>query len=243
MKIMTLNIWGGHVKQPLLDFIDKHQDVDVFCFQEVYHKGHRKVSDEERVVYLNIFAEMLALLPHHKPFFRPVVENHYGIGMCIKKEIEVLEEGESLIYDNPSYSGIGPAHSRILQWANCRVGQHVYTVINIHGLWNGKGKTDSPERILQSKRIRDFIKKLQTPFIMCGDFNLRPDTESMQIIQEGMTNLIEQHGITSTRTSFYPKEEKFADYVLTSPDVAVRHFEVLQDVVSDHAPLLVEVGF
>jgi endonuclease/exonuclease/phosphatase family metal-dependent hydrolase len=243
MKIMSLNIWGGHVKQPLLDFIAKHHDVDVFCFQEVYHNGARKVSDEERVVYLNIFAEMQALLPEHKPFFRPVVENHYGIAMLVKNEVEVIEEGQFPIYDNPGYPGIGPAHSRILQWANCQVGPHVYTVINIHGLWNGKGKTDSPERILQSQRIREFVEKLKDPFVLCGDFNLRPDTESLQIIQKGMTNLIEKQGITSTRTSFYPKEEKFADYVFTSPALTVRRFEVLQDVVSDHAPLLVEVEF
>ena len=55
-----------------------------------------------------------------------------------------------------------------------------------------------------------------------------------------MNNLVERYGVTSTRTRFYPKEEKFADYIFTSPEIQVNHFEVLKDQVSDHAPLLLE---
>lgn len=56
----------------------------------------------------------------------------------------------------------------------------------------------------------------------------------------GLRNLIKEHGITSTRTSLYTKEEKFADYVLIGPGIQVTNFEVLPDEVSDHAPLRIE---
>jgi len=36
------------------------------------------------------------------------------------------------------------------------------------------------------------------------------------------------------------KEQPFADYVLTCPKITVKHFEVLNDEVSDHAPFLLE---
>ena len=36
------------------------------------------------------------------------------------------------------------------------------------------------------------------------------------------------------------RTELFADYILVSPDIVVKHFQVLPDEVSDHAPLLVE---
>ena len=36
MKLITLNIWGGHVLEPLLNFMVSHHDVDIFCLQEVY---------------------------------------------------------------------------------------------------------------------------------------------------------------------------------------------------------------
>lgn len=240
MKLICLNIWGGHIKEPLLEFVKAHRDIDVFCFQEVYHKADRKVSDEDRAVSLNIFSELQVHLSEHKAFFRPTVNQTYGIGMMVKKEIEVVREGEVVIHENPHYHGIGPTHSRNLQWVECRLENQTYTIINLHGLWNGLGKTDSPERISQAFRIKAFVEAIDSPKIVCGDFNLRPDTESMQVIEQGMHNLIKTHGISSTRTSHYSKKEKFADYILTSPEVKVADFKVLEHEVSDHAPLLLD---
>jgi endonuclease/exonuclease/phosphatase family metal-dependent hydrolase len=240
MKLITLNIWGGHVRDALLEFVTSHRDVDIFCLQEVYHSASDKISEEERKVSLNIFSELHALLPKHVAFFRPVVGDAYGIGMFVKKEIEVLDEGEISIHINPNYPGRGPAHSRNLQWLKCVINNKNYSILNVHGLWNGMGKTDTPERIAQSQRIRNFVDTLDTPKILCGDFNLRPDTESMKIIEKGMTNLIQSYNINSTRTSYYPKAEKFADYIFTSPEITVNTFKVLQDEVSDHSPLLLD---
>ena len=58
--------------------------------------------------------------------------------------------------------------------------------------------------------------------------------------EEGLRNLIAEHGVTSTRTTLYPRAESFADYVLVSAGVDVLEFRVLPDEVSDHAPLLLE---
>lgn len=237
---MTLNIWGGHVDGPLLEFIRLYRHVDIFCFQEVYHNAPNKISTDDRKVHLNIFSELQALLVDHKPLFHPVVEGVYGICMFIKKEIDLVEAGEITIFENPHYQGKGPSHSRNLQWAKCRMNGQEHSILNVHGLWNGKGKTDCPERILQSKKIREFMDTLGTPKIICGDFNLRPDTESLKMIEKGMNNLIQLYNVTSTRTSFYNKPEKFADYIFTSPEIKVNHFEALKDEVSDHSPLLLD---
>jgi endonuclease/exonuclease/phosphatase family metal-dependent hydrolase len=240
MKLITLNIWGGHVRNPLLEFIQLYKDTDIFCFQEVYHNAPKKISDEDRALSLNIFAEVQALLPEHQGFFKPVVDNVYGLGTFVKKPIDVLGEGEVTIHHNPDYPGHGPTHSRNLQWVECCINDQIYSIINVHGLWNGKGKTDSPERLAQSQRIHDFIATVRAPKVLCGDFNLRPDTESMRILEKDMINLVKIHNVQSTRTSYYPKAEKFADYIFTSPEINIHHFEVLKNEVSDHAPLLLD---
>lgn len=240
MKLITLNIWGGHIRRPLLDFIKLHQYVDVFCFQEVYHNAESKISDEDRENTLNILTEIHHMLPGFNAFFRPVVGKSYGIGIFIKKDFEVIGEGEILIHENPDYLGFGPAHSRILQWLECRCNDRPYSIMNVHGLWNGKGKTDTPERIAQSRRIKEFVESISIPKIICGDFNLKPDTESIRIIENGMRNLIQEHQVRSTRTSYYEKEERFADYIFTCPHIAINKFEVLKDEVSDHTPILLD---
>jgi endonuclease/exonuclease/phosphatase family metal-dependent hydrolase len=240
MKLITLNIWGGHVRQPLLEFIKANDQIDIFCFQEVYHQAQTKVSTEDREVSLNIFSELQSLLPAHKGYFRPAVNDIYGISIFVKNNISVLDEGEISIYHNPNYSGLGPTHSRNLQWVDCVIDDQKYTILNLHGLWNGQGKNDCPERLKQSQRIKDFMETIKTPKILCGDFNLRPDVESMKILEEKMNNLIKMFNITSTRTTFYTKTERFADYILTSPEIVVNQFAVLKDEVSDHAPLFID---
>ena len=102
-------------------------------------------------------------------------------------------------------------------------------------MWNGKGKTDSDARLMQSSNIINTLKDLEGEIVLCGDFNLRPDTESLAMIENfGLRNLIKENGVTSTRTALYKKEEEFADYTLVSKGVTVREFKVLPDEVSDH---------
>ncbi|NCX93685.1 MAG: endonuclease/exonuclease/phosphatase family protein, partial [Gammaproteobacteria bacterium] len=147
MKIMTLNIWGGHVREPLLDFFKTHKDVDCFCLQEVYHEASHKVSTDDRWVDLNILSAIQNCLPNHHAYFRPVVHGFYGIALLMKKDLAVIEEGDFLIYENQAYEGMGPHHSRNLQWIRFKKDAQEYIVVNVHGLWNGQGKGDSPERL------------------------------------------------------------------------------------------------
>ncbi len=250
MKIICLNIWGAHVHEPLMDFIQAHSDVDIFCLQEVYHRADHKISTDDRWVSLNGLDEIHEKIPSHRPFFRPVVNENYGLASFIHPKINILDEGSEWIHENPEYPGFGAAHPRILQWLKCRMiregQQKDFFVVNVHGLWNGQGKTDTPDRLKQSEKISRFLSNLSLPFVLVGDFNLRPDTESLNMIEHsvsGMKNWIALSGTISTRSRFYPKAEKFADYIFTSPEIAVSHFEVLsgeKDQVSDHLPLLLD---
>ena len=175
------------------------------------------------------------------PFSGRHIEDVYGIGIYIKKEIPLLEEGEISIHPSRSAPGeIDGHHARNLQWVKIKVEGKDVTVVNVHGLWNGKGKSDTPDRLDQSRRIKEFMDQVATPKILCGDFNLRPDTESLGMIKEGMNDLVYMHNVSSTRTSLYGKEEKFADYIFTSPEIKINEFKVLPHEVSDHSPLYLD---
>lgn len=240
MKLITLNIWGGRVRNPLIKFVHKHKDIDIFCLQEVYYNAHRTITNENFELSLNIFADLQKLLPNHHAIFKPAVENVYGVAILVKNTIDILGEGEINIHQKQHYPGIGVNHDRNLQWIECKWNNQIYSILNVHGLWNGQGKKDTPERIQQSQRIRQFMDTINTPKILCGDFNLRPDTESMRILEENMNNLVTTHQVRSTRTSYYKKEEQFADYILTSPEIIVNEFSVMNDEVSDHSPLFID---
>jgi len=250
MKIISLNTWGGRAgKDLLLNFFRKNNEIDIFCLQEMWRGGDDLNLEElgldvSREVTYNLLDGISAQLPNHKYYFRPHVGDHYGLVIFIKKDIEVLEEGDIFVYNEKGFYEEGNIgnHARNLQYITFKHNGELLTVINFHGLWNGKGKTDTPDRLLQSTNIINFINKLDNPYILVGDFNLKPDTESLKKIEDaGALNLIKKYNIKSTRTSFYEKEEKFADYVFLSQDLKEKDFKVLEDEVSDHAALLIEV--
>lgn len=167
----------------------------------------------------------------------------YGLLMLVRKERKVLVEGDVFVHKEQGFIPEGDTgfHARNMQFVTIETEKGNRTIMNFHGLWNGKGKTDTEERLQQSKKIGELTKKIKNPYVICGDFNLLPETESMKSLEDlGLRNLVTEYGITSTRTSFYTKPEKFADYVLTSEGIDVHTFKVLPDEVSDHSPLYLD---
>lgn len=254
MKILTLNTWGGRAgKEGLLSFIaEQKKTVDVFCLQEMWSASYAHLGeymaggvDMSKVEIMDHgVQEIRALLDDYQTFFHPHHGDNYGLLTFVRNEIEVQETGEVFVYKYKGHVPTGDVgnHARNIQYVKIvHDGEPLY-VLNFHGLWNGKGKTDSEDRINQSNKAVLFIQGLQGEVVFCGDFNLLPDTQSIKILEDaGLRNLIRENNIKSTRTSLYTKPEKFADYVFVSKGVEVKKFVVLHDEVSDHAPLVVEI--
>ncbi len=53
-------------------------------------------------------------------------------------------------------------------------------------------------------------------------------------------NLIKEYSVQSTRSSYYKKELRFADYMFVSPEVNITDFKVLPDEVSDHLAMYLD---
>ena len=73
-----------------------------------------------------------------------------------------------------------------------------------------------------------------------GDFNLLPDTESIQMLNKEMKNLIDIYKIKSTRPNFYDGLDKgniVCDYIFVNDKIKVNDFRVLESSSSDHLPL------
>ncbi len=243
MKLITLNTWGGRIYEPLLEFLEKYKDIDVFCFQEVFHNLDEQSSAADFIFEVdaqpNLFNDLEKALPDFKGYFCAIAGDHYGLALFVRKTIEAMETGEATVYENADYDPNDDVsdHTRKIQWARIRSDRE-YLIMNLHGHWTGQNKNDTPDRLQQSREIISLLEQFpETPKILCGDFNLRPDTESIRMIEKYMVNLIAKHEVQSTRTSLYKKEEKFADYIFTSPEIIVKDFKVLPEEVSDHVPL------
>jgi endonuclease/exonuclease/phosphatase family metal-dependent hydrolase len=246
MELISFNTWGGRLgEQPIKNFCEKYRQTDVFCFQEIWETDDLSLIDDPKID-TKLLSKISTYLPEHQFFFRPQYRGIYGLATFVHKRHVVADEGEIFVfkeqgYENPMAMG---NHARNIQYVHLKIDGKIISIINFHGLWNGNGKTDTADRISQSLKIASFISNISQSFLIAGDFNLEPETESIKIIEKVCSrNLIKEFGITSTRSSFYSKPGKFADYILLGEQLQARHFEVLPDEASDHLALRVKIDY
>lgn len=239
---------------PLIEFIkNSANNTDVFCFQELFFGD--KPGNDVGASQANLAQELAKALPDFIMYPRLAPKGSYfmnqlpvspiGQAIFIRKNISILEEGGFFTY--PADSPIAPVlnHSGNFQYLKVVVNNEEFLIGNLHGLWQTSGKRDTPERFEQSKFLIDFYKSQTGKKIICGDFNLRPETKSISTLEENFKNLIKIYNIKSTRNHFYKDADKYSDYisdyVFISQDIDVKDFRVLNNIVSDH--LAIKLGF
>lgn len=249
MKLISLNIYGGKISGPLFALMkEKASDTDIFCFQEVLKGGNGQTSRGETKGCYELIGD---LLPGHEGYFAAYGDGgyfseslrgadfEYGVACFMRKDLGQSFVGGAVLYDAAvtwsDYDG------RLAAGAACAVKVADCEIVNVHGLWQDNQKQDSEARLEQGQRIIDLANKTKARKIICGDFNLRPDAKSLKMIENLPTrNLIKEYGVKSTRSIYYDKDMKFADYMLVSPEIEVIDFNVLPDEVSDHLAMSLE---
>lgn len=240
------------MKEELEKFITQEAETtDIFCFQEVFKGGTAPSEGNDiRISGANpsLYEDITRLLPSHRGLFCPVHKQEYGLALFARSPLEIIESGEILIHKNgrfPDPENEHADHTRKLLWANIHSGNANYLAMNLHGHWIPTDKQDTPERLAQSQKIISFLQSRPESKILCGDFNLAPDTKSIRMLEAELVNLVTQNHINSTRTQLYPYAQKdpIADYIFVSPEISVQDFHILPNVVSDHAPLCLTFTF
>lgn len=245
MKCISLNCWGGRLGPAFDAFVSSHAaDTDVFCFQEVNDGLPESARDvpEERT---ELLAELKQMLPDFAAFFRP---QGPGIGIAtfvrrtrttgLVEARDVLSAEDLAHLSMPSGAKLYARPALAIELPDAHI-----TVVNFHGV-PGDMKRDNPQRALQVERLAELLDGIRGQVVLVGDFNVNPDTSAIGMLAaRGMRDLVAESGALTTRTDLYPKHAimPFSDYAFVDPDVEVANFAVLQDVVSDHLPLMVEL--
>ncbi|MEK7545957.1 MAG: endonuclease/exonuclease/phosphatase family protein [Patescibacteria group bacterium] len=254
MRIITINAWGGRSMHPLMRFFrHRKEEADVFCIQEAFD-CEQSVLDAKRPdehVRGDMFRRICGELPDFTGAFARFEDDpsRMSLAVFVRKSLPIAAIEDFIVHVPafPMDDGKAVLSSRKLQ--TVRIGRDGgdLLIANYHGLWVNGPKTDTSERIAQSRDIVAALAKHPGPKVLVGDFNLLPDTASVRMLETeaGLRNLVVEHGVTSTRTPLYrhyenPAEPNFADYVMPSHDLVLKRFEVLPDIVSDHSPLFVE---
>ncbi|MDQ6662196.1 MAG: hypothetical protein M3Z24_14680 [Chloroflexota bacterium] len=179
----TLNIWGGRVYKPLMEHVQEQaHTVDIFCFQEVYSTQSKRIYTRESTVphishhstnaqpaRANIYQDLSQSLPRFHGYYYSAQDRYdshgpvdydlsFGLALFVKKTIQVDAEGNIFVHKARN-SVVGSNNATIgknLQYIRFSQNGKQFTVANLHGLWNGQGKTDSLERIEQARKTKAF---------------------------------------------------------------------------------------
>jgi endonuclease/exonuclease/phosphatase family metal-dependent hydrolase len=238
-------------------------DPDVLCLQEV---THTPAAETPWLIYrddgialpqrANLFGEVSQVLAGHQAFFCPAargdlfdgeskVRSEWGLATFVRKTYPVIGQIQDFVHRDFAAAGWGD-HPRARNAHGVRLFDHSssfsVSIVHMHGLRELAGKEDTPSRTAQAEAFAEVINRVRRRgerLVACGDFNVLPRSRTLQMLRHiGLTDLVTTRGHRDTRTSYYKKAERFADYMLVSREVVVRRFDVLTEPeVSDHRAL------
>ncbi len=249
LKILSLNLWnGGRLMDRIVNFLSAEQP-DLIFLQEVYAGRDQSFAPRFRSVSI-----LTSLFSKYDYDFMPAYcdvrqqEGEIEDGQLLLSKWPLIFRDE-VFFDVPYAKLDQDGTTDFSQWPaglqHCRIqieGQEV-DLLNVHGPVNYNGSWDSPRRL---KMSQDIVARIQgrSKVILAGDFNVRPDTQTIRQIENHLTNVFKDE----LKTTFNMKQktnpgyaDSVVDMVFVSPSIKiVDHYQPQVDV-SDHLPLTVEL--
>lgn len=250
IKIVSLNLWnGGKLFGAARDFL-LAQQADIYFLQEAYNG--RGIEAEERFRTVELLEQAF---PDHQSFFAPAYldvrekEGKIDDGNLLLSRWSLLDQKNVFIdhgyaefsQDNTTDFSTFPAgfQQAEVEWEGQRV-----RLFNVHGPVNLNGTEDSERRL----KLRDMLLAASgPPAIIAGDFNVRPQTQTIKGLEAQFVNVFKDELSTTFNVrrkdlvAFPGYADSVVDMVFASPELQVVKHECPQVDISDHLPLVVEL--
>ncbi|HET9098504.1 MAG TPA: endonuclease/exonuclease/phosphatase family protein [Candidatus Saccharimonadales bacterium] len=240
MRLLQLNAWGGRLEKQILDLINKEQP-DILCLQEAVSlpggsNGGLFLTVEEmksntgmNLSYAPVFS--FKYMKRNAAFGNAILSKQKYLTQ--QTLFTNLEHKDDFDFATDDYNIRNLLHVSI----NYEGEQlHVLTHHGHHVPHHKQGDADS---LRQCRQIAEYIKGLKGKIILTGDFNLEPDSASIEQLNEILTNLSLKYNLSTTRTQLTHKTE-VCDYIFVSNDIDIKSFRAPDDIVSDHKALVLD---
>ena len=249
IKVLSLNLWrGGQLFDQATQFL-LDQQADIMLLQEAYNGDNLKIEKRFRTVQL-----LAKLFPSYDHRFEPAF-------LDLRKQEGPIENGQFLLskfpiinsdniffdvpfgqYDHDSTQDFTnwPA---TMQAVKVKTGHNILQLLNVHGPVNYNGTADTHRRLKMRDSILKQIKNEEN-VILGGDFNVRPQTQTIRDIEKKLTNIF----ANELTTTFNLKRkdlvtdpgwaDSVVDMMFISSNIKVLKKSCPQLDVSDHLPLI-----
>lgn len=253
LSILQLNINSDNYWDQLIPYITSH-DFDVMQFQEV--TGPHSVSGNINSK-LDGFKELQKTLDALyigeliiPTTFTSHPSSYMGNATFYKKDFSFVHKHIITMHDRkepfPSDANNFEDEARLLLHLQLSIQGKTISFLNTHFAWAQSPKEES-HQTKQGEIMLEYLKQIKKPFVFTGDFNLDPDQPTIQKVNKLARNLTTENKVSNTlnpRTHrakhLFPKGAA-VDYIFVSPDIKINNFSVVEEDLSDHFGLIVEI--
>ncbi len=224
VKVMTYNI-QGHAANGRADHLPKIAEVITAAAPDVV--GLQEVHCRTRVSVIDQAEHLAALTGFRLAFGRSCSMDGGDYGNAVLTRHDVVR---SHVYPLP-----GSGEPRSLLQTDIALGEQQFTFFVTHlAAW---GRLLRIARLRQIQELGDIIARGSLPHILCGDFNVPPAAEEMNILlSRGHLRMCGESGEAT-----FPMTRQRLDYILCGPQWECAVNEVIRRGPSDHWPFVVEL--
>jgi endonuclease/exonuclease/phosphatase family metal-dependent hydrolase len=244
LKIIQVNIWQGKLGQQIIDFLQAEKP-DFVCMQEVNdlegRSGYKFFATLDEIKTEAGFKQAFMSATYSTRYMERELE--YGNAILSKLPLvstkTIFTLGEYRRHFDVTQEDGNDGNNRTLQHTTVDIDGKALHILNHHGFWVHASKAGNDETFRQMGVIAKTIDLLDGPIILCGDFNLAPNSKSLGLINDKLTNLSIVNKLQRTYNQFSAVQE-VCDYIFVNDQVKVQHFEMSEALISDHKALILE---
>lgn len=247
IKYIALNIWQGNLLDNAISFV-KSENPDIISLNEVYNEQSENFKKNFRTFEI-LKKELKYKFYSFAPAFFDLNRNKALQGNAVFSVFPIISE-EVTFYDFPfgnfclKVKKDNEKIPRNIQHVVLKIKENEINVFNTHGIWGFNGK-DNRRRLKMSNIIVNKIKDKKN-VILSGDFNVLPNTKTIENIERYLTNVFKNELKTSFNMQYKEKKEfstSVVDMIFTSRIIKILDHYCPNVNVSDHLPLVSVLKF
>jgi endonuclease/exonuclease/phosphatase family metal-dependent hydrolase len=231
------------------------ENPDVICFQEFYQREEKQEMHHRdrlmKLLKMGYFHERYTHATSGKEYFGVTILSKYPVvhrgyipfegdvnNFCIYADIKV--KGDTVrVYDGHLASIRFQQEDYALFDENTNQDEVERGAMRVARLLR-KGFRKREE---QAIKVAESVASSPYPVILCGDFNDTPVSYCYNILTENLDDTFVEkgNGLGNTHISNIPATLRI-DYILSSPEIQVMDYRRIPKKLSDHYPIMVELG-
>jgi len=234
----------GNLQREVESFINQ-QNADILCLQEVFSSTTDK--NFLKNVNFNSLESILENTDYAYLYFEPAFSfssmgESIEYGNAILSRLPILER--RVVFTSGQYTKLSnweeySRNNRNAVMVKVLIDKKHVWIVSHHG-FHELEPLGSEDTVRSMSKLSSSLKKIQEPLILAGDLNVIDQSPAMRVFDNWLRDLTAEFKITDTLSQFGKVRNVPCDHILVSSGINVNAFEVSEEIVSDHAALILD---